>query len=440
MVIGGAALGCLAAFYPETVYGTVTAVFWLALIGRVSFRNLRKTPTLSWNTIKLSIAFRLIMAFLYIGVVAWFYGGNADYVGYQYAGAAFGEGLFGGELIFAGKIPKGLVVLFGLLYFMVGASVIGMFVVSALLGFLGAYLVFRACEIALPGGRSDRRFLLIMLCALPSFVMWTSVLGKESFMLFFIGLTTYSFANILVSAGPLHYVGLLAGVGGAMMTRPAGGAILVFGVLAAFAFRRSRTRSGAILRPLVVMLALMTAVPLFWKLTLFAIEERFGGFGEQFAEAGDVAGALEYYQRGLRGDSKTSGGRLEVQVVEATGFGVLSYIPKGVFALFFRPFVFEAWNMLALAAALESTVLFGVLIWRMRRLLASARLALRDPFLAFCWIAGLLLAVVLSLGSNFGVMIRQRGMVLPFLFILLAVVPERLARRADDRARLGGGS
>jgi hypothetical protein len=183
----------------------------------------------------------------------------------------------------------------------------------------------------------------------------------------------------------------------------------------------------------VVALALLIAVVSFWKLMFVAIEER-GGFGQQFAEERDVVAAMAYYHRGLTEDTATPGASLGVQIPEPTVGGVVTYLPKGIFALFFRPFIFEAWNMLALAAALESTLLLVILVWRVRRLVASVRLAAREPFLAFCWIAGLLLSVVLSLGSNFGVMIRQRGMVLPLLFILLSIVPERFAPRGTAPA------
>lgn len=430
VVIGGIGLGVLSAVGPGTVYGTVSALAWIALAGALLHRDVERNRVLSWTAVQLGIGFRLVMAFLYIGIVMWSYGGAADYLGYQQAGAAFGEGLLRGELRFEGKLPTGLTVLFGLFFFMVGPDTVGMFVLSALLGFSGAYLVLRACQIALPEGRADQKFLSFALFALPSFALWTSVLGKESLMLFFIGLTTHSFANILASQRPIYYVGLLVGVVGATATRSAVGAILIFSLLSALVFRRPRTVGGAILRPVVATLAGLIAAVSFWKLTLVTIAERFGGFGQQFAEEGDVAAALEYYHRGLTMDTATPGATLGVQIAEPTVGGVLSYVPKGVFALFFRPFVFEAWNVLALAAALESTLLLVVVVWRLRRLLASARHAVREPFLAFCWIAGLLLAVVLSMGSNFGVMIRQRGMVLPFLFILLSIVPERFARRA----------
>lgn len=434
VVVGGVGLGVLSAVGPGTVYGTVSGLAWIALAGALLHRGVERHRTLSWAGVQLGIGFRLVMAFLYIGIVSWFYGGAADYLGYQDAGAAFGEGLLRGELRFQGKLPTGLTVLFGLFYFMVGPDTVGMFVLSALLGFSGAYLVLRACQIALPEGRADQKFLSFALFALPSFALWTSVLGKESLMLFFLGLTTFSFANILVRARPTHYVGLVAGVAGAMMTRSAIGAILIFSLLSALVFRRPRTVSGAILRPVFATLAVLIAAVSFWTLTLVTIEERFGGFGQQFAEERDVAAALEYYHRGLTMDTATPGATLGVQIAEPTVSAILSYVPKGVFALFFRPFVFEAWNPLALAAALESTLLLVVLVWRLRRLLASVRHAVREPFLAFCWIAGLLLAVVLSMGSNFGVMIRQRGMVLPFLFILLSIVPERFARRAAPPA------
>lgn len=419
----GLALGMFSAHDPETVYGTVMAALWIVIVLVLLYRG-GSGP--SRSAIWIGIGFRVVMAFAYLGIVAWFLRGSADSYFYNQVATAVGEGLLRGEAPSESNVRPGLSILFGLLYFMVGPSLLGMFVVSALLGFLGAYLIYRAFEIAVPEGKGSRKFLLIMLFGLPSFALWTSVLGKESWMLFCIGLTMYSFASLLKAQRPRHYVGLLAGIGGAVVVRPPIGTILLFSVLCSLLFRRGQsTTPVALLRPVALGVTGLVAVTLLWQLTFVSIADRWGSAGAGLVEERAVFAALAEYHRGLALDTPSTGAGLGVQIAEPTATAVLGYLPQGMFALFFRPFIFEAHNAVAAAAALESTLLLVLFIARIRHLATAARIAVREPFIASCWIAGLLLSMVLAMGPNFGVMIRQRGMVLPFLFILLSILPKR---------------
>lgn len=437
-VLGGVLLGAGTALNPETAYGLTMGTLWTVIACAVLYRIASVSEGLSWNALRCGLGFRFAMAFMYIGIVSFYYAGAADFQAYQGVGTSFGEGVLSGELRWFNQIPKSLTILFGVFYFLVGSSLIAMFVVAVLLGFLGSYFVFRAFETAVPHEARDLRFLYAMLFTLPSFSLWTSVLGKESLMLFFVGLTMFSFAKLLKGREPRYWVWLLVGVGGAWAVRAAVGAIIIFGLVAALLFRRPESAGpSAYLRPVIIAMIPFVAGILFWQLALHSISERLGGFGEAYAREGAVFGALEYYQRGLASDSK-AGSTTGIAMDDASLGGFIRYLPKGMFALLFRPFVFEARNLLSVAAALESMLLFAVFVWRIRRLGASVRGAFRDPFLAFCLISGLILAAVLSMGTNFGVMVRQRGMVLPFVFILLAFGRPGApgAGGASDRGRL----
>ena len=87
----------------------------------------------------------------------------------------------------------------------------------------------------------------------------------------------------------------------------------------------------------------------------------------------------------------------------------------------FRPLIFEANNALALVAALESTFYLVLVFWRRRNLMAAMRCIFSRPFVGFCTVTFFFLLVILSFEANFGVIVRHRTMVLPFLLILLAV-------------------
>ena len=118
------------------------------------------------------------------------------------------------------------------------------------------------------------------------------------------------------------------------------------------------------------------------------------------------------------------GSSLAIGITESSKGAVLRYLPFGMFSFLFRPLIFEAHNALALVAALESTFYLVLVLWRRRSLIAAMNCIFSRPFIGFCAATFFFLLVILSLESNFGVIVRHRTMVLPFLLILLAVPRE----------------
>jgi hypothetical protein len=98
----------------------------------------------------------------------------------------------------------------------------------------------------------------------------------------------------------------------------------------------------------------------------------------------------------------------------------------GLVTVVVRPFPWEA-SGFQLAAAIEGAVLLCVGIvswWRRRRVLLRSLLE-RWPRMAMAYV--LAFAWGFSAVGNFGILARQRSLMLPFLFVLIAVakVPER---------------
>jgi hypothetical protein len=116
---------------------------------------------------------------------------------------------------------------------------------------------------------------------------------------------------------------------------------------------------------------------------------------------------------------------LPIGILEPTLSGLFQYLPVGIITFLFRPFPYEAHNVLALIAALDGTMLLVLVLWRWRNLLAAIRSAWSKPLAAFCVTAFILITIALSFEANLGVIVRHRSMVLPFLFILLSVPANR---------------
>ena len=77
--------------------------------------------------------------------------------------------------------------------------------------------------------------------------------------------------------------------------------------------------------------------------------------------------------------------------------------------------------MLPLLSSLEGVLLL-VLTWQSRRRIMRVPSMLRShPYLALCLTYILLYIVVFSAFSNFGILVRQRSLVLPAFLVLLAL-------------------
>jgi hypothetical protein len=56
----------------------------------------------------------------------------------------------------------------------------------------------------------------------------------------------------------------------------------------------------------------------------------------------------------------------------------------------------------------------------------------------FCWVFTAIYAMAFSSFSNFGLLVRQRSLVLPALYVLVAVDPRRARLMPADEERVGG--
>lgn len=110
--------------------------------------------------------------------------------------------------------------------------------------------------------------------------------------------------------------------------------------------------------------------------------------------------------------------------------GGSSYEPQNPFTLLgaitapvtvlFRPFPWEAHNVQAMFASLESLLWLG-LFWHRRRIFGARLHSSRgDPWVAFALVYSAIMIVALTIAANFGIIARQRTSLLPFLWILFA--------------------
>jgi hypothetical protein len=96
-------------------------------------------------------------------------------------------------------------------------------------------------------------------------------------------------------------------------------------------------------------------------------------------------------------------------------------IPPAIVTVLFRPFVTEANNAQALAAAVESGFLLVFSLLRIRWILAAVRSVRRQAYVAFALVYTGLFVIAFASFPNFGLLARERVQLLPLYFVLLSI-------------------
>ena len=115
----------------------------------------------------------------------------------------------------------------------------------------------------------------------------------------------------------------------------------------------------------------------------------------------------------------------------ATPVGDPSWLPMGLLTVLFRPFPWEAGSALVLFQSMESILLAALVAIRIRPLLGNIMFAAKNPLIVYAIVFVGLNIIVLSTLGNFGLLSRQRVLIFPFIFILVAAT-WAVNRRVDE--------
>lgn len=434
IVATGAIIGRVAVYDPTLILGAAQALLWLLLFVWVFRRGalLKVAPALR-RLVMGGLGLRVPIVLAHIAIGFWIFGGQVDFLGYFGNASAASIGMFSGDfrrLEFGEDPDLGgwiVTVLYVPIYLLLGASLFGMFLWSAIVGFTGAFFFLRAFESQFGSGR-DTRLLALCLFFYPSVAFWSSLLGKDSWMFFFLGLMTYGLTKMLADPRPANIWPLAVGAWFVTMIRPPIGAVIIIGTVTAFLVASRgwmmRLRGPTmILRPIIfigfgIVLVLGSYAAVIRPLA------RYGVFGGEHATPihGLVALGIERHVGGATDDLEEGAGSAVRKgiSVNASMRELLLFLPESLVTFFFRPHIFEAHNVLARMAALDSTLLLLLIMARWRHAVAAVRGFGRHPLIAFALVVTALLSVGLSFESNLGTLVRHRVMVMPFLFLLLA--------------------
>ena len=112
--------------------------------------------------------------------------------------------------------------------------------------------------------------------------------------------------------------------------------------------------------------------------------------------------------------------------------GILRKTPAAIWVTLFRPYLWEAKNLVMFLSAIESLLLLIFTFYTMGSIIAKRRLAVlvSNPIVVFCMIYSLTFAFAIGLSTyNFGTLVRYKIPMLPFYLIAMFVLLSYSKRR-----------
>lgn len=392
----------------------------LAIVGALAI--LHFTPTDSYLRRLMMTGLVAHMAasslFLWVGMVI--YGGAEDAFHYWTVGLAMADRFqFYGWSVFQPPYWSTNLInnICGVAALLIGDALPTLFIAFAFVPLAGGYLYYRAFTAAFPDG--DRWLFGCLAVLSPSLLFWSSFIGKDSLIQCFIALVCFGFARVAQHYSFRGALLLAAGLAGVLLMRAHVAAILAIAMT--FPYVVGRSRAGNTRKATRMIL-----VPVLLSATYFLISQAriFLYSNTSSNETVSVFQEANVVTRNTQigGSAFNQGTSLPVRIAESP-------------FLMFRPFPWEIHNALALASAVEALG-WMILCWVRRREIWSTLRHWRDPYVGFLLAYAIVFSITFGATiSNFGLVARQRIMMMPLVFMLTCAQPKLLTRGSAKRLR-----
>jgi hypothetical protein len=397
--------------------GPILVAVSLPVLSRQAKRE--GSDTLFWFLVG-ALVLKLFSAVVREFVAVELYGGSADATAYHAEGVRISERFLAGN--FQTELPNLISTNFirfftGVVYTLIGTSRLGGYLVYAWLGFWGVFLFYRAFTVAVPEGKE--RLYARLVFFIPSLLFWPASIGKEAWMIFTLGIAAYGAARILSGATLRGLAGVGLGLWLAALVRPHVAGMIGLALGAAYLIRRPNEK----LRQLgpIVKVFFLAALAVIALLLLVRTEKFLEQSGLDTTSGTSLVGGLER-RTGQGGSAFTP----------SPVIGAPHRLPIAIVTVLFRPFPNEAHNTQAFGTALEGVFLLLFSLVRIRSGFAALGSMRRQPYVAFALLYCGLFIVAFSALANFGLLARERVMLLPF-YLVLFCIPSR-EKRPENRA------
>jgi len=296
------------------------------------------------------------------------------------------------------------------IFVVTGISVPVAMVIFASMSFWGAYFIYRAfCIGFLEATRFDMVATFVFL--LPSCVFWTASISKDAVVMLGAGIATYGFARVYRRVGLRGYVLLVTGLAVIMTVRPHMAGIMAVAFIFPYVFGANRTGLGGLAMKAVGLPAL---VALSW----FFVSQ-----AETYVEMQDFSQGRSVVIKVAKDNSGMGG--------STYGNSLSSRMAMAPFLLF-RPFPFEVHNFQAALASFEGLLLLLMFVRQRKVLYRTLGQVRSNPFAMFLALFAVEFTIIYAgATTNFGLLNRQRVMLLPFA-VMLFLGDSRAARNVGS--------
>jgi hypothetical protein len=357
-----------------------------------------------------------------------FYGGVGDAAGYHNRGLDLADKFR--ALAFPG-IPESNASLgtrfmgwvTGVVYTPFKPSILGGFFLFSAMALIGQVLFYAAFRRSAPRETWFKYALLIMFW--PTLIYWPSSIGKEAFLMLFIGLAAYAAARIMEQYRPMWLVVFGVAVGIISVVRVHIAALLggaLFGTMLLTKVR-SGVKGAAGRKAVAIVLGFVVLVPLATQ-----VSSQFG-VSLQGAVAGE---GLDGVVSGLESTTGQGGSAVSGGVIRSP-----LDLPSGTLKVLFRPLPYEAGNLQMLIASAEGTALLLLMVGTSYRWIPYALHSRSRPYLLFAGAYTFGFIVAWSWILNLGIISRQRSLVIPFVLAVVAFGWSKEPANPHTRARPG---
>ncbi len=387
---------------------------WLGVLIANRVARTDPYPTLK-KVMVASVVLHLVCAPLQIFVVDHFYGGIADWIRYDHQGAALADMWRNGTFSLAGSGVHGILgsgstsIASGVVQTIVGPDQLAAFFACAWLSYVGCVFFYLAFRVTFP--RTNRRRYALLIFLFPSLLFWTADVSKEAFMLFGLGLTAYGIALVMVGRRN-GYPAIVVGGALCLFIRPNEVVILALAFTFAMVLRAAfGSTTGALRRPRHPVT--MAAVFVFVAAALAISGYETAHFLHSITGSG-VGNSLNQLSANNQGTGAGFGS-------SATTYSSnpLTY-PRDVYTVLFDPLPFSAHSVTQLIAAAENILILLVILSSLPRLRFLPRVCAQRPYVFTALFYSLVFLYTFAALGNLGLITRERTLLLPFLFIVLA--------------------
>ena len=263
-------------------------------------------------------------------------------------------------------------------------------------------LAFDAClRIATRNKSYKVRCLATLIVFLPSVSFWSSGIGKDALSFMAVGLALWACLDLR-----RRTVAMIIAVAVMLLVRPHMAAMMVLALIISVLLNARSSLPKRVMQGAVATAAAALILP-------FALN--YAGIGEN-ARVPDVADYIEQRQ----GYNMEGGGGVDIASMS---------LPVKLYTYMFRPMLYEARSVTALAASIDNLILvflFAVGGWHLLFKRPSGQGENRIFMWTYAMLAWLVLALVTA---NLGIALRQKWMFTPMLIFLLISVIGRPRRR-----------